>query len=64
MNQLGLVHAIDGLGQGVVVTVALAAHRRLDASFRQSLGVPDADVLRACIGVTDQAAIAFWLAGR
>ena len=41
VNQFGLVQAVDGLGQGVVAAVALAAHRRLDASFRQSLGVPD-----------------------
>ncbi len=30
VNQVGLVQAIDGLGQGVVAAVALAAHRRLD----------------------------------
>ena len=30
VNQLGLVQAVDGLGQGVVAAVALAAHRRLD----------------------------------
>lgn len=58
MNQFGLVQAIDGLGQGVVVTVALAAHRRLDARIGQPLGVPDADVLRASNGVTVQAAVA------
>ncbi len=45
VNQFGLVQAVDGLGQGVVIAVALAAHRRLDASFRQSLGVANADVL-------------------
>ena len=39
MNQLGLLEPIDGLCQGVVVAVALAAHRRLDASFGQALTV-------------------------
>ena len=41
VNQFRLVQAVGGLGEGVVVAIALAAHRRLDASFRQSLGVPD-----------------------
>lgn len=63
MNQFGLLQAVDGLGQRVVIAVALAAHRRLDASFRQSLGVANADVLRASIGVTNQTAIALRLTG-
>jgi hypothetical protein len=30
MDQFGLVETVDGLGQRVVITVALAADRRLD----------------------------------
>ncbi len=44
VNQLGLVQTVDGLGQGVVVAVALAAHRGLDAGLGQPLGVADAVV--------------------
>ena len=45
-DHLGLVEAVDGLGQGVVVTVADAADRRLDAGAGQSLGVLYRNVLR------------------
>lgn len=61
MNEFGLVEPIDGFGQGVVITVALAAHQRFNVRFGQPLGVADADVLRASVGVADQASIAFWL---
>lgn len=55
MNQLGLVQAVDGLGQSV------AAHRRLYASLGQAFGVPNADVLRAPVRVVNQAAVALGL---
>ena len=45
MNELGLVQAVDRLGQGVVVAVALAAHRRLDTGFGQAFAVPNRHVL-------------------
>ncbi len=63
MNQFGLVQAVDGLSQGVVVAVAPATHRRLDASFRQPLGIANADFLRAPIGVIDETSVAFGLPG-
>ena len=47
MNDLGLVKAIDRLGQGVVIAVADAADRRFDASFGKPFGVFDRDVLAA-----------------
>jgi len=37
-NELGLEQADHRFGQGVVVRVAPAAHRGLDARFRQPLG--------------------------
>jgi hypothetical protein len=37
MDDLGLVEAVDGLGQGVVIAVAHTADRRLDASYRRIL---------------------------
>ena len=55
MNQLGLVEPVARLGQRVVIAVSLTAHRGLDASFCQTFGVPNADVLRAPVGVVNQA---------
>ena len=49
VDHLGLVEAVDGLGQGVVVAVADAAYGRLDTGFGQTLGVFDRDVLGASI---------------
>ena len=44
---LGLVEAVDRLGQGVVAALADAADRRLDAGFGEAVGVLDRDVLHA-----------------
>jgi hypothetical protein len=63
MDQFGLVQAVDGLGQRVVVAVALAAHRGLDAGLGQPFAVADADVLRPAVRVVDQAAVTLGLAG-
>ncbi len=54
VNQRGLLQTVDGLGQGVVVAVALAAHRGLDARLGQSLGVARMlDVLRTYARMVD-----------
>ena len=39
MDELGLIEAIDRLGESVVVGIADAANRRLDAGLRQALGI-------------------------
>ncbi len=54
MDQLGLVEAVDGLGERVVIAVANAADGRLDAGFGQALGVFDRDILAAAITMVDQ----------
>jgi hypothetical protein len=46
MNDLSLVKTVDRLGESVVVAVSDAADGRLDAGFRQTLGVSNANVLR------------------
>lgn len=46
MVDLGLVEAVDRLGQRVVVAVADTAHRRFNAGFGEALGVADAGILR------------------
>ena len=53
-DDLGLAQPVDGLVQRVVVAVAGAAHRRLDAGLGQSLAVADRDVLRAAVTVVHQ----------
>ena len=63
MDQLGFVKAVDGFSQRIVVAVALAADRRLDPGFCQSLGVADGNVLRSAIRMMDQAGITLRLAG-
>ena len=51
MNDLGLVETVDRLGESIVITVADAAHRRLDARLHQPLSVLDRDVLAAAVAV-------------
>ena len=58
VDHLGLVKAIDRLGQGVVIAVADTADRGLDARFGEAFGVLDRDVLAAAIGVMDETAAA------
>ena len=45
MDHLGLVEAIDRLGESIVVGIADATNRRLDACLRQALGILYRDVL-------------------
>lgn len=56
MDDLGLIETVDRFGEGVVVTIADASDRRLDASFCQPLGIPDGHVLNAAIRVMHEAA--------
>ncbi len=58
MDDLGLVEAVDGLSQGVVVAIADAADGRLDPGCGQALGVLDGHVLRPPVGMMDEAAAA------
>ena len=53
-DQLGLVQAVDRLGQRVVVAVASGADRADRAGLGEPLGVADAQVLPAAVGVVDQ----------
>src|SRR5258708_37922340 len=55
MDHFGLVEAVDGLGQRIVVAVADAAHGRLDTGFGQALGVFDREVLAASITMMNKA---------
>ena len=55
-DRLGLVEAIDGFREGIVVTVANTADRWLDACFRQALGILDREVLAASAGVMHEPA--------
>ena len=53
-DDLGLEQTDDRFGQRVIVGVADAADRRLDAGFGQALGVTDRDVLHPTIAMMDQ----------
>jgi hypothetical protein len=46
MNQFSLVQAVDRFSQRIIVAVAPAADRWLDARFGQPFAVANADVLR------------------
>jgi len=48
--------------RGVVVAVALAAHRGFDTGFGQALAVANGYVLRPAIAMVDQGAAWLWLA--
>ena len=63
MDQLGLVQAIDRLGQGIVIAVPLAAYRRFYPRCGQPLGVADGNVLRTSVTVMDQGLALQGLAG-
>ena len=58
MDHLGFVEAVDGLGESIVVAVADAADRGLDARLGEPLGIFDRDVLHTAIAVVDEAATA------
>jgi len=58
MDHLGFVEAVDGLGESIVVAVADAADRGLDARRGKPLGIFDRDVLHPAIAVVDEAAAA------
>ena len=58
MDDLGLVEAVDRLGQGVVIAVADAADRWFDPGFGEPFGVANREILAAAIGVMDEAAAA------
>ena len=56
LDDLGLEQADHGLGQGIVIAVAYAANRGVDAGIGEALGVADRQVLAAAIRVVDQSA--------
>jgi hypothetical protein len=56
-DDLGLEQADDRLGQVIIVAVAAAADRRLEAGMPQKLGVLDRQLLHAAVGVMDQSAL-------
>lgn len=45
VDQFGLVEAVDGLGDSIVVAIAVAANRWFDAGLNQTLAVAGGDVL-------------------
>ena len=62
MNQFGLVQAVDGFSQCVVIAVAFTSHRGLDARFGQTFAVPNGYILRPPVAVVNQSIGTFGLA--
>src|SRR5512133_699923 len=58
MDDLGLEQAVDGFGERIVIAVADAADRGLDAGTRKPFGIADRDILHAAIAVVDETAFA------
>jgi len=56
MDQLGLVEAVDRLGERIVVAVPTTTDRWLDASLRQPLAVSNRYILRSPGAVMNQTA--------
>ena len=54
MDLLGFVQTVDRLGQGVVLAVATATDRGLDAGIGQPFAIANAHVRRSSIGVMGQ----------
>jgi len=52
VDELGLVEAVDGLGEGIVIPAG--AHGVHDPGVREALGVADGQVLDAAVRVMDQ----------
>jgi len=57
MYQLCLVQAVDGLGQRIVIAVALTTHRGLNACFSKTLAVADGNILRAYVAMVNKASL-------
>ena len=56
-DDLRSIEAVHGLGEGVVVGIADASNRWLDAGIGKALGVFDRDLLHTTIAVMDEASL-------
>ncbi len=56
MDDLGLVKTVDRFCESIVVTVADASDRRLDARLRKPFGIANGHKLRAAVGMMNQPA--------
>jgi len=56
VDHLGLLKAVDRLGQGIVITVANASNRGFDPCFGDAFGVLDRDILASPVAMVDEAA--------
>ena len=57
VGQLRFVEAVYGFSQGVIIRVTNTAGRWLNASFGQTLGVPNGQVLPAAIRMMNQSTL-------
>jgi len=59
VDHLGLEEAVGGFGERVVIAVADAPDRGLDAGFGEAFGIYDRDILAATVAVMDEAAFPY-----
>ena len=55
-DELGLEQAVERLGHGIVVAVALASDRGDGTGLGEAFGVADGEVLHPSVGVVDEVA--------
>ena len=53
-NEFGLVEAVDGLGQSIIVGIPPGPHRGDGAGPREALGVADGEVLDTAVTMVDE----------
>jgi len=53
VDQLSLVESVNGLGQVVIIAVALATYKGFNAGFCQAFAVLDRYVLRTAVAMVD-----------
>ncbi len=54
MDDLGLVKTIDRFSENVVIEISNTPDRRLDARFRQPLGIANGHIWRSAVGMVNQ----------
>ena len=54
-DQLRLVQAVEGFGQGIVLRIPARSHRSNGSHLGQTLGVANGQILHPAIGMVDEA---------
>ena len=55
VDELGLIEAVDGFGESIIVGIANTPHRGLKSSFCQPFGIANRQILATPVTVMDDA---------